>query len=83
MENIPGLYFIGNQRKPNFKIKVEHVVEDTAQDVSGAVEENKFEDLSVTDSTTSNYTNQCLYYSSGSVQPAAIAFVIATNVENF
>ena len=55
MENIPGLYFIGNQRKPNLKIKVEHVVEDTAQDVSGAAEETKFEDLSVTDSTTSKF----------------------------
>lgn len=55
VENIPGLYFIGNQRKPNLKIKVEHVVEDIAQEVSGAVEENKFEDLSVTDSTTSKF----------------------------
>ena len=27
VENIPGLQFIGNQRKPNTKIRVEHVVE--------------------------------------------------------
>ena len=27
VENIPGLQFIGNQRKPNSKIRVEHIVE--------------------------------------------------------
>ena len=27
VENIPGLTFIGNQRKPNTKIRVEHVVQ--------------------------------------------------------
>ena len=27
VENIPGLQFIGNQRRPNTKIRVEHVVE--------------------------------------------------------
>ena len=27
VENIPGLQFIGNQRRPNTKIRVEHIVE--------------------------------------------------------
>ena len=27
VENIPGLQFIGNQRRPNSKIRVEHIVE--------------------------------------------------------
>ena len=28
VENIPGLQFIGNQRRPNTKIRVEHVVQE-------------------------------------------------------
>ena len=27
VDNIPGLQFIGNQRRPNSKIRVEHIVE--------------------------------------------------------
>ena len=48
VENIPGLYFIGNQKKLNNKIKVEHVInEASAEPVN--------DEISVTDSTTSKF----------------------------
>ena len=50
IENIPGLYFLGNQKKPNQKIKVEHVIEN--EDDSNV---DHVEELSVTDSTTSKF----------------------------
>ena len=48
VENIPGLYFLGNQKKPNHKIRVDHVVESEE-------ESNDVEEVSITDSTTSKF----------------------------
>ena len=47
VENIPGLFFLGNQKKPNHKIRVDHVVE--------SEENNDVEEVSITDSTTSKF----------------------------
>ena len=48
VENIPGLYFIGNQKKLNNKIKVEHVINEASA-------ESVHDEISVTDSTTSKF----------------------------
>ena len=56
IENIPGLYFIGNQKKPNNKIKVEHVIEEYSSDIEVTRKTGSdHEDMSITDSTTSKF----------------------------
>ena len=62
VENIPGLYFEGNDRKPNLKIKVEHIIEDideiSLEEIKSTRKMDRKverEDLSVTDSTTSKF----------------------------
>ena len=55
IENIPGLYFIGNQKKPNNKIKVEHIIEDYSDADITRKTGSDHEDLSITDSTTSKF----------------------------
>ena len=54
IENIPGLYFIGNQKKPNNKIKVEHIIADYSDPDRTRKTGSDHEDLSITDSSDSD-----------------------------